>query len=436
MIIKLLKNKEKGYVAFFITILILSIMLGIAFSIVILTLNAQKISANIIKSSQAYYAAEAGIEDGLLRFFDPDIAYSSSNTFSVAGATVTTSIDKISTSLTIESKGDSSNRIRKVKVEAHVSSSEVSFYYGVQVGDGGLTMMGNSKIFGNIYSNGSVLGASNTELYGDLYVAGNTGIIDNMDIIKADIDDGNAHAHYIYNSTIENGAYYQVIDFPVTTAAAYYPDSPDPEPQELPISQEQIDNWHDDALAGGTSGDYILDGEQDSLGPIKINGNVTIKSNSFLTVTGTIWVTGDFILNSNTVIELDDGYGSSSGVIVVEGEISLDSNVVICGSEGYKSSGNTCYDNEGSFLMFVSTSSSDAPTSPAIWANSNTDAAILYTNSGLIRLGASAQLKEVTGYKLLIDSNAVVIYESGLANLNFTSGPAGGWEIISWQEIE
>ena len=436
MAIKLLKqNKEKGYVAFFITILILSIMLGIAFSIIILILSAEKISANIIKSSQAYYAAESGIEDGLLRFLDPNIAYSPSNTFSVGGATVTTLINKVSTSLTIESEGDYSDRIRKLKIKALVSSSKSNFYYGVQVGDGGLTMNGNSKILGNVYSNGSVLGSNSAEIHGDLYVAGNTGIIDNMNIIKAGADDGNAHAHYIYNSDIENGAYYQAIDFPITTAGAYYPGSPDPEPEDLPISQAQIDNWEIDALAGGTRGSYLLDGEQDSLGPIKVNGDFTVKSNNFLTVTGTIWVTGDLFLESNTIIELDDGYGSSSGVIVVEGNISLSSNIAICGSEGYDKAGK-CYENFGSFLMFVSISSSDEPTSPAIWANSNTNAAILYTNNGLIRLGSSAQLKEVTGYKLLIDSNATVTYESGLANVNFTSGPGGGWEIISWQEIE
>ena len=437
MIIKLLKNKEKGYVAFFITILILSIMLGIAFSIVILTLNAQKISANIIKSSQAYYAAEAGIEDGLLRFFDPDIAYSSSNTFSVAGATITTSINKISTSLIVESEGNSSNRIRKVRVEAHVSSTEANFYYGIQVGNGGLTMIGNSKVFGNIYSNGSVLGSGDANIYGDIYVAKSTGIIDNMNVIKAGADDGNAHAHTIFNSTIENGAYYQVIDG-VTTADSFHPDSPDPESESLPISLAQIDNWEIDALDGGIiSGDYLAEGDI-SLGPIKIDGNLTIDidGDSVFIQTGTIWVTGDLIVTSGTAIELDDGYGSSSGVIVVEGKIILNSNVVICGSEGYKSVGNTCYDNEGSFLMFLSTYPYGGPLDPAIFANSNTNAAILYANNGLIRLGASTRLKEVTGYALYFNSNATVTYESGLANVNFTSGPAGGWEIISWQEIE
>ena len=42
----------------------------------------------------------------------------------------------------------------------------------------------SSKILGNVYSNGSVLGSNNAEIHGDLYVAGNTGIIDNVNVIK------------------------------------------------------------------------------------------------------------------------------------------------------------------------------------------------------------------------------------------------------------
>ena len=60
-------NKDAGFAAFFITVVILAIMLGIAFSITTLALGGQRNSANIVKSAQSYYVAEAGIEDALLR---------------------------------------------------------------------------------------------------------------------------------------------------------------------------------------------------------------------------------------------------------------------------------------------------------------------------------------------------------------------------------
>jgi Tfp pilus assembly protein PilX len=437
MNIKLLKqNKDKGYVAFFITILILSIMLGIAFSIVILSLNVEKISANIIRSSQAYYTAEAGIEDALLRFFDPTIAYSSSSTLLVGGATATTLINELSTSLTIESQGNYSNRIRKVKVEALVSSSGANFYYGVQVGEGGLTMLGNSQILGNVYSNGPIIGASNTRVFGDVYVAGATGFINDLKVFKSEpsAEDGNAHANTVNSCDIENGVYYQNIFN--TFAAAYYEGSPDPLPEDLPVTEAQITNWKSDALNGGTRGSYSLESnEEDSLGPIKINGDFTMDSNTILTQTGTIWITGDIILDSNAVIQLASNYGSNSGIIIADGSIFLGSNVVICGSEGYDKS-SQCFESLGSFLMFVSTNSSLSPLSPAIESTSNSQSAILYANQGMIKLDSNAALKEVTGYALYLDSKATVTYESGLANVNFTSGPAGGWEIVGWKEIE
>jgi formylmethanofuran dehydrogenase subunit C len=443
-------KEEKGYVAFFVTILILSALLGIAISIVILTLSIQKISANIIKSSQAYYAAEAGIEDSLLRIFDPSIGYLSSNTLSVGGATANITIEKVSTSLTIESQGNASGRIRKLRVKAFITSDEANFYYGVQVGDGGLTMASNTKILGNVYSNGPVVGASNAKICGDLYVAKDSGRIENMKVFKTEniicdgigdgigTEDGNVHAHSIIDSYIGNGAYYydETTISGTTVVGSHYPGSPDPEPESLPFSDIQINKWKDDAVEGGiVNGNYVLDGEEDLLGPIKINGNLTINSSIF-TQTGTIWVTGDLIVNSGTAIELDDSYGLDSGVIVVNGTISLKSNVVICGSEGYYKAGN-CYENLGSFLMFVSTNSLCCnPASPTISVSSNSNAAIFYTNSGLIKINSNIELKEVTGYALYIDSGVEITYESGLANINFTSGPGGGWKIDSWKEIE
>jgi len=60
-------NHQKGFAAYFIAILVLVAMIGIALSFTILTINEYKISSNIVKSSQAYFAAEAGIEDAILQ---------------------------------------------------------------------------------------------------------------------------------------------------------------------------------------------------------------------------------------------------------------------------------------------------------------------------------------------------------------------------------
>ena len=47
----------------------------------------------------------------------------------------------------------------------------------------------------------------------------------------------------------------------------------------------------------------------------------------------------------------------------------------------------------------------------------------------------SVKLKEVSGYLIEAENSAEVTYETGLANLLFTSGPSGGWNLTDWEEI-
>jgi hypothetical protein len=60
---------------------------------------------------------------------------------------------------------------------------------------------------------------------------------------------------------------------------------------------------------------------------------------------------------------------------------------------------------------------------------------IIYTNGGTIKIQNNAVLKEVVGYRLEVENDADVVYESGLANVNFSAGPSGGWIVTSWKEI-
>ncbi|KKT91018.1 MAG: hypothetical protein UW93_C0014G0001, partial [Parcubacteria group bacterium GW2011_GWC1_45_13] len=43
--------------------------------------------------------------------------------------------------------------------------------------------------------------------------------------------------------------------------------------------------------------------------------------------------------------------------------------------------------------------------------------------------------KEATAYGIILNNEAIITYESGLANVNFYSGPSGGWNIESWAEV-
>ena len=434
---------QKGFAALFVAILILAIILSIGLSVAIFVLGEQKIASNIVKSSQAYYSAEAGIEDALLRVADKNPYWSLSYSFWIGESSVVVNIPvETDNSREITAEGDFFNRKRKVKIDYATVSQDVAFYYGIQVGDLGLEMDVNTKVIGNIYSNGPITGVSSGQsvIEGSAISAGNSGIIQNVKT-SALSGGGDAWANTLKgvpppppdNCEIEGDAYYNNIDDCTVSGSHFTPISV-PEPQDMPIMPENIQSWKDEAIAGGTVPGYTLGGVADFLGPKKVDGNLIIDSKT-LTVTGTIWITGDLTINQNADMQLDPGYGSFSGTIVVGGHIIISSNVTICGTEGLEKA-QTCNPSNGTYFLFLSTYSWPDSSDPAIDASSNTDSAILYAADGFIEINSNASIKEATGYGVHMNANSSVSYEIGLANARFSSGPGGVKKVISWKEVE
>ena len=156
-------NRQKGFAAYFLTILVFLVMLGIATSLLFLTLSLGRISGNITRSTQSYFAAEAGIEDILLRLTKKK-QWSSPYNLNVGSSLATIQIsDIIGGSRTITSTGNLLNRIRKIQIVYKISTQQISFHYGAQVDRGGMEMGNNSRVQGNIYSNGNVIPAKGGE---------------------------------------------------------------------------------------------------------------------------------------------------------------------------------------------------------------------------------------------------------------------------------
>lgn len=423
--IKITNHQEKGAALLLSTILILSVSLIISLGLSSLTFHSLISARNKIKSIQSYYAAEAGIEDSLLRIKD-EMRLSSPNTLIIGDSSTSMEISEelIGNAWDITCQGDTDNRIRKLTVTYSKVTGEVSFYYGAQAGEGGVVMGNNAQVIGNLFSNGSILpsGGGGGEVTDTVVVSLNGNKIEQTDV------GGDAYAYSCENSDI-TGTLYYVTGGTITNCdyGSLVELTNEIEAEDLPIPPEQITDWKDEAAAGGTfSGDYILDGgETVSLGPIKIIGNMIIDNNSFLIVTGMIYVTGNITIENGSTARLDDGFGLLSGLIISDGKITIRNNGIIQGSG-----------EEGSFLMLLSTNNSVDPTSPAIDVGNNAQGAIFYTSNGLIRLRNNIDIREATGYKLILDNNAIVRYEAGLENIDFTSGPGGGWRIQNWQETE
>ena len=230
---------------------------------------------------------------------------------------------------------------------------------------------------------------------------------------------GDAYAPTVTNSTVRGNLYCQSGS---GNNKSCNTSMPDPATQDFPISEEQITEWQDEAALGGMFiGNKSFSGITGTLGPLKIQGNLTLSNNAILTLNGTLWVTGNVSLSNNASIRLASGYGSAGGMVIVDGLTSISNNAVFAGSG-----------TAGSYVMVVSTNNSGS----AISLSNNAGSVILYAPNGTVQLSNGAHVKQITANTIALSNNAIIDYEQGLADSTFTSGPGGGYEISDWEEIE
>ncbi len=415
---------QRGFAVFYLVILVLGVIFGIVISFGILIVGQQELGGNIINSTQSYFTAEAGIEDALLRLVKK-MKFTSPYNLKIGESLATIEIsDAFGGSRTITSSGSFLNRIRKIQVVYQVSTQKTSFFYGAQVGDGGIKMEDTAKIEGNVFSNGSIV-----RVGGNPRITGTATVAKNGNEINGLIIGLNANVHSCRNSKISGTLTYvrggTIINCP---ASATNVQTEEIKPKDLPISQGQINQWKSEGLAGGIiSGNYTLEQKQEVfLGPKKIEGNLIIQDQAKLLLTGTIWVTGNITLKDRGQILLNPAtYGSLSGLILADGKIIVEDTAKALGTG-----------RAGSYLMLLSELNSILTGSEAIVIKDSSTIDIIYASKGYILLEDRISLRQVSGYGLKLKDNAKVTYEVGLADTVFTSGPAGGWKVISWKEIE
>ncbi len=165
-------HNQSGFAALLATMVIMTVILIVVAGLSLVTLIEQKISANIVHSAQAYYAAESGIEDSLYRLIKGH-NYSAANNFTVGSGSVAITISDVASQKNILAQGQKNERFRSLQVKLNTGDQGTSFYYGVQVGNGGLIMDNNSRVQGSIYSNGSIQGNQGATITGDAWVANN-----------------------------------------------------------------------------------------------------------------------------------------------------------------------------------------------------------------------------------------------------------------------
>ncbi|MBI2087024.1 MAG: hypothetical protein HYT69_02530 [Candidatus Zambryskibacteria bacterium] len=427
------KHLEAGQAMIVATIFFLVISLALILGLTGPVLRQRAIASDLISSRQSYFLAEAGLEDVLYRLKTGQ-PVSSTEVLNIGGGIATTITTDTSDGKQIVATADINEAVRKVRTNITIGSG-ASFHFGVQAGAGGVIMENTSSILGNVYSNGRVIGSGplNNIVRGSIVSAGANGLIEKLHATSS------AYAHTIKESEIDGDAYYQTI-FNTTVLGISYPGSPDQSVSVLPISDEQIEEWEQVALDGGTISSpcpYKITGTA-TIGPVKINCDLEITGNNYtVTLNGNVWVKGNIIIRNSPTIRAASAFGNKGVVAIADNPSNpITSGVILIeNSAVFQGSG-----SPGSYVLMISGNRSAQQGWGSLAAmdvkNSVSGNLLVYAGHGEIRLHNSVNLKEVSAYRIRLKNTAQIVYDTGITNLLFDSGPSGGYEILNWREIE
>jgi hypothetical protein len=395
-----------------------------------------------VAAEQAIMLAEAGIDKAAYQL-NADSTYSGESNTALGAGTYTITVTNIDgASKWVSATGYVPNSTsptakRTVKVKVVKNANYVTFRYGTQAGQGGIIFANNSALEGNLYSNGNIVGSNGAYITGDTFVAnpsgGGTGSITSMCIggvssggaclVSGGVT-GQAEAHTVTGTSVTGALYCQSGS---SNNKSCDTSMPDPTQQPMPVDDANITKWKSDAASGTIiNGDYTVSSGSVTLGPTKINGNLTISGNATVTLANTVWVTGNVTFSGTgggARVKLANTYGAQSGLIIADGLISIGNNVT------FQDSGTS-----GSYIMLLTTSTCDETTTTAPCSSKNAidisnNASIVIANaeSGTVNFANNASVKEVVGKTIRLKNNVKIQYGSGLPSTLFQSGPGGSW---------
>lgn len=243
------------------------------------------------------------------------------------------------------------------------------------------------------------------------------GVVTSISMNNGSVVQGNVRANTINGITVNKDAYYQTI-INSQVLGTSHPNSTDPPPAAMPISQGNIDQWKLDAAGYGVSAGNVT-GCPARMGPGKIVGNVTINNTCTVIVTTPIWITGNLSTGNSDVFKMDPSLGTLSGVMIVDGTTTFSNGDDLLGTG-----------QAGSYLTLLSTQNTPETGNIAINTSNSSITGILYAPFGEIVLANNANFKEAVAWKIDMGTGTILTYDSGLINAFFSAGPGGSFSLV------
>jgi hypothetical protein len=394
------------------------------------------------RSKQAYLAAESIVEDMTYRTI-ADETLNSSESLTVGGVTAyaTSTYNSPLDQYEIRGQAAAKQAVRKAESILTVTTG-TSFFYGMQTGTGGVVLENTAQVIGNLYSNGSVTAKNTPQVQGDVVSAGVTGLVKDLTLtgtVRANtIDHINAGGSAYYNVQVGTNAQNPV------AGTRYTPASNMPT-ATFPISTTTIQEWEDDINNTGTvisasdplcsSGTYTIN-TNISLGNVRIDCDVDIRSSAIVTLTGPVWIKGNLDFTNTATINVHSSLGRKSIPMIADKPTNrtTSSKIDMMNSVSFNGSGDA---RSYVLLLSMNKSSSLGGSEVAISLQNTVNGDVLvYAADGMVDIQNSIVLKEVTAHKVKIRNSAQVVYETGLEDLVFDAGPGGTYSVVDWRQVE
>jgi hypothetical protein len=315
-----------------------------------------------LDAKRALLVSDSMIEDVVMRYVFGTYELDETESLTLGGVTANSvrTYDSPSDIVSINATSSVGTVVRKSYAELTIGSGD-SFNYGLQAGNGGISLENGSAVVGNIYSNGTVVGSGNAEARGDLVSAGPSGYISGItatgSIYANTIEDIEAGEDAYYNvalgsNTIGGTAYTPVANQPTTT---------------FPISTSTIQEWKDAILDHGTtitaadplcsSGTYTIDSSV-TIGYLKVECDLDIEETGgdiYITMDGPVWVEGNLSFTQGPTIQVDSDLGRRSTQFIVDNPANstTSSQIEIRNSTDFNGSG-----DDRSYIMLLSMNNS------------------------------------------------------------------------------
>ncbi len=426
-------------------------------------------------SLQAYYAANAGIEDAILQIEkDPDIGSSEyPYNLNVGDLNVDVKIkntDPEGTTKEITSVTKNGKYIRRIKVVAWNSQTTPGFLNAIQADQGGVELEGTTSVSilpgytggGNVYSNSFIKGTksayddkknqcqkSSSAINGSAWAVTKIDKLENSDsgvCITENAYSGNLNYCFVHGNMEAPGAPSSNCKY---TGTYTNTSAPDPEPLPSMSIDTFKSNFNGEIFSGncnltGTNAvDDCSDGTY-TIGNIKIIGDLIINPKEpgrEVEISGPVWVTGNIIISAGAFVGVEKSILDISQLIVADG--------TIISNAGVKFGININPTNPDSvaFLLFVSTLPSastetdvckenDKDIFNSIKLSSNTNSVLFYATNGCVLVNANGTFQgAILGKKVRVVTNSDVIYDPRLQTAVFGLSNKSGWQVSSFKEF-